>query len=55
MTKVLKNSKKMAGGREGEWQQYFDFSYITLDEKCLFKKLHLGLFFLFVCLKFRNS
>ena len=27
------------GGGEGEWQQYFDFSYITGSmKKCLFKK-----------------
>ena len=44
------------GGGGGEWQQCFDFFlYYWLDEKCLFKKLHFGLFFLFVCLKFRNS
>ena len=31
------------------------FLYYWLDEKCLFKKLHFELFFLFVCLKFHNS
>ena len=46
------------GGRGGgEWQQYFDFSYTTgsMKNATLKKKLHFGLFFLFVYLKFRNS
>ena len=44
----------MGGG--GEWQQCFDFSYITGSMKnASSKNCILGYFFLFVCLKFRNS
>ena len=46
---------KNGGGGEGEWQQYFDFSYITGSMKSSSSKTAFWAFFLFVCLKFRNS
>ena len=42
------------GGGEGEWQQYFDFSYITGSMKNASSTAFWAIF-LFVCLKFRNS
>ena len=57
VTKVLKNGDEKwgGGGMEGvDDNNILTFLLLLAQQKCRFKKLHFGQFFLFVFVKFRN-